>query len=89
MMKSNGKQTLAIVLSFAVMIFAVLGIMWSSLDGRMAGCEQQVAKEIGLSAAQRATVDLRLANIEKQVEEIRLDVKALREEGGMGNRGFK
>jgi F0F1-type ATP synthase membrane subunit b/b' len=79
---NNGKQTLAIILSFAVMMFAVLGLMWSSLEGRMAMCEQQVSKEVGLSAAQRATVDLRLAHIEKQVEEIRQDVKALRGRGG-------
>ena len=76
--EGNGKQTIAILLSFAVLVFGVLGWVWTSLEGRMARCEQQMVGEIGAGAAQRATVDLRLAHIEKQVEEIRQDVKALR-----------
>ena len=78
-MSTNGKQTLAIVIAFCIIVFTVLGWVWSSLDGRVAACEGQVNNEIAQSAAQRATADLRLANIEKRVEEIRQDVKAIRE----------
>ena len=77
---------IAIILSFGVMMFGVLGWVWSSLDGRVARYEQQVVNEVSLSAAQRATVDVRLANIEKQVEEIRRDVKAMRETMGRDTR---
>jgi len=76
-MSGNGRQFVSMFMAFAVIMFAVLGWVWSSLDGRVARCEQQVVGEVGASMAQRATVDLRLAHIEKQVEEIRLDVKAL------------
>jgi len=76
---SNGRQTVAIMLSFALLMFVVIGWVWNSLDNRMARCEQQVVTEVSVSVAQRATVDVRLANIEKQVEEIRQDVKVMRE----------
>jgi len=77
-MNNNGKQFVSMFLAFAVLMFAVLGWVWASLDGRMARCEGQVVTEVSSSVAQRATVDVRLAHIEKQVEEIRQDVKVMR-----------
>jgi len=74
-MVKNGKQTIAIMISFALMVFAVIGWMWTSLEGRMEACEQQTYA-VG---QQSAVLDARLQNIEHLLEEVRADVKAMRQ----------
>lgn len=76
MRNGNGKQIVAIMISFAVMVFAVLGWVWASLEGRMAACEQRLSS----AQQQTAVLDARLHNIEDLLKEVRADVKAMREQ---------
>jgi len=73
----NGKQTITIMISFALMVFAVIGWMWISLDGRTTANDRRIAE----TQQQTAVFGARLENIEGLLKEVRADVKAMREQG--------